>query len=242
MKIQFSDPKYDYILTDQPKAGVHFTSPSLTSGSPLKTKSASAKFLSFIDISDELSTLQFNEPYSIQKTSMTTSPAGSSKNVFLSKPVDLEIRRNMTKVFEGTLSLPAITQEGSDKSAMPAVSPDLRIMSVVLILEAPAGVLALVYKISERSLEQPSSSLERRKWWIVEANSMKSVLLDGYGQISMIRALKTQPKLRLSLRHDFPAFVDEIFPVTVELVNEEKKEMRAIVDIEIKNTFDGTGA
>ena len=142
-------------------------------------------------------------------------------------------------------------------SVIPTESQDLKILMVTLVVERDGTVLNLNYKISER----PEDTLSRRKWLTVNSSGIKYIyiflnimniflmneflgtllkprftFLDGYGEQSMVRVIRRQPNLSVLVKHMPPGLLDELYPILLEVVNEEPYEIEANVNVEFKSS------
>ncbi|KAJ3416366.1 hypothetical protein HDV05_001934 [Chytridiales sp. JEL 0842] len=134
--------------------------------------------------------------------------------------VDLGILPGMRKVFEGVV--------------VPTESQDLKIAAVSLVIETPASSLCLMYKVGDR----PEDTATRRKWLGVDSTSSKPkfITLDGFGEQSTVRIIRRQPNVSVTLRHTPPGLLEEIYPVVLEVINEEDESIQAFVDVEFKSS------
>ncbi|TPX36615.1 hypothetical protein SmJEL517_g01153 [Synchytrium microbalum] len=134
------------------------------------------------------------------------------------KEADLVIRPGERKVFEGAIT--------------PTDSMELRVVRIEGILEGAAGSVVLRWKIGDRNEEAQT----RRRWLLShEAGSKgKWAPLEGYGELSSLRVIRKQPALVVRSIHFPPGYLDEIYPITVEVVNEEAVDIQAFCEFEIR--------
>ncbi|KAI9347023.1 Foie gras liver health family 1-domain-containing protein [Obelidium mucronatum] len=171
--------------------------------------------VSFIDCS---STVREVDPDG--KPGDTPTSTGKERRVSVHRG-DLVLVPGVKKVFEGQV--------------IPMESEDLKIIGVVVTIEKDAGTVNLQYKIGERP-EDPSI---RRKWFSVsDSTKPRFIGLDGHGELSTVRVIQRQPKLKLRLvDHVGPILLDETFPMILELSNEEDEDLEGVVDIDFKNSM-----
>ncbi|TPX72790.1 hypothetical protein SpCBS45565_g00138 [Spizellomyces sp. 'palustris'] len=136
------------------------------------------------------------------------------------KKVDLEVLPGMTQVLEGVV--------------IPGEGLDLKLLTVSVVLAAADGQVSLNFNLSERG-EDTST---RRKWCVTDgAESIpRWVMLDGYGEQAALRVIRRQPNLSIQLTHAPPGYIDEVYWVVVEVVNEEKEEIEAYIDLEFRSS------
>jgi hypothetical protein len=60
--------------------------------------------------------------------------------------------------------------------------------------------------------------------------------LDGFGELSTVRIIRRQPHVSVQLRHSPPGLLEEIYPIVVEIVNNEEESIQAYIDVEFKNS------
>ncbi|KAJ3029995.1 UNVERIFIED_CONTAM: hypothetical protein HDU68_010458 [Siphonaria sp. JEL0065] len=152
------------------------------------------------------------------KPADTPTSGGKDKHVSVSRG-DLNLVSGVKKVLEGQV--------------VPTDSEDLKIVGVILYIEREAGTACLHYKIGERR----EDNSVRRKWCTVtEEGKLKFIGLDGHGELSTIRVIQRQPKLLLSLvDHVTPCLLDEVYPIALEISNEENEDLEGTVDLDFRN-------
>ncbi|KAI8814094.1 Gryzun, putative trafficking through golgi-domain-containing protein [Cladochytrium replicatum] len=146
------------------------------------------------------------------------------------RDVNLVFQPGSRKVLEGLL--------------VPKESQDIKVLNVQVILvangqivEEASSVITLQYDVGER----PEDLSSRRKWVVPNPSTGVPIvcMLDGFGEQTAVRVIRKQPNLKVVLQHTSPAFLDEFYPVTVVLRNEESEEIHAHVDVEVKSTVGG---
>ncbi|KAI8820769.1 Gryzun, putative trafficking through golgi-domain-containing protein [Fimicolochytrium jonesii] len=142
------------------------------------------------------------------------------------KQAALNFQPGTTKVLEGVIT--------------PGEGMDLKITSVIVTLESGDGQLNLDYKVGSRA----EDTVTRRRWYTVDAsvaNGGRWIMLDGSGEQSVLRVTRRQPNISVQLKHAPPGFIDEIYPVIVEIVNDESEDIEAYFDVEFRSSgADGT--
>ncbi|KAJ3101625.1 hypothetical protein HDU97_001238 [Phlyctochytrium planicorne] len=141
------------------------------------------------------------------------------RDVWLTK-TDLEIVPGCRKVFESVV--------------VPTESQDVKILMVTVAVETEKGVLYLNYRIGDRK----EDTVSRRKWLAVETEA-RFLTLDGFGEQSSIRVIRRQPNLTMSLKHTPSGLLDEVYPITLEAVNEENEDIYAFASFEFRDTMSG---
>ncbi|KAJ3124893.1 hypothetical protein HK100_011068 [Physocladia obscura] len=147
----------------------------------------------------------------------------------------LAVKSRKISIAHGDLSITPGTKKIFEGQIIPTVAEDVKIKAVVLILEGNSGTLRLNYNVSERTNENTI----RRKWFSKSDNAAdlrpRFIALNGYGNLSTTRIIQKQPKLTLSLIHAAPILLDEIYPVTLQLKNEEDDDLEGTVEIDFRN-------
>ncbi|KAI8815244.1 Gryzun, putative trafficking through golgi-domain-containing protein [Cladochytrium replicatum] len=130
------------------------------------------------------------------------------------RDVNLVFQPGSRKVLEGLL--------------VPKESQDIKVVNVQVILvgegqsvEDASSVVTLQYDIGER----PEDLSSRRKWAV--PNQTTGIVI------------RKQPNLKMVLQHTSPAFLDEFYPVTVLIRNDESEAIHAHIDVELKSTVGG---
>lgn len=65
-------------------------------------------------------------------------------------------------------------------------------------------------------------------------DTIKPDLLPGYGELCSLKVTRPQPNLKVGLKHAVPAYLNEWYPVTIEIKNEERDSVRVMIDVEVK--------
>ncbi|KAJ1548867.1 hypothetical protein HK405_013674 [Cladochytrium tenue] len=123
--------------------------------------------------------------------------------------VDLRLAPGCKKVFEGSL--------------IPTESEDLKIVSVSLVLEMESTSLSMIFRVGDR---HEDTSTRREK--------LGFTLLDGYGEQSTIRVIPRQPNVTLTFKHSPPGYLDEIYPISIDITNEEDNDVEGTVEVEFR--------
>ncbi|KAI9100994.1 Gryzun, putative trafficking through golgi-domain-containing protein [Phlyctochytrium arcticum] len=142
-------------------------------------------------------------------------PNGDSNSSY---QANLQILPGMTKVLESAV----VPNEGMD----------LKLSTVTAVLASGDGEISLVYKL----LDRPENTTSRRRWAQrdVGQKSTRWTMLDGFGEQATLRVIRRQPNLSIKLRHSPPGYLDEVYGVDVDVVNEENEEIEAFLDIEFR--------
>ncbi|KAJ3023675.1 hypothetical protein HKX48_001899 [Thoreauomyces humboldtii] len=134
------------------------------------------------------------------------------------KHADLEFHPGMTQILEGAV--------------VPTEGMELKILAVNVVLASGNGTVTLSYKISDR----PDDLTSRRKWYLPDDAPTRWTMLDGSGEQSTMRVIRRQSNLAIRLRHAPPGLVDEVYPVDVDVVNEEPDGVEAFLDVEFRSS------
>ncbi|GAB5589072.1 hypothetical protein Unana1_03972 [Umbelopsis nana] len=129
---------------------------------------------------------------------------------------NLQFRKGQCKVFEGMVTLDH--------------SETLKMENVILELNSTGRQTFLSFNIANRVHDTRLAG--RRKWY--KADGSKPVFLSGRGELSTFDITQQPSKLVINSKHYPPALVDEHYPVSVTLTNEESASVEAIIRVEIK--------
>ncbi|KAJ3205854.1 hypothetical protein HDU67_008582, partial [Dinochytrium kinnereticum] len=162
------------------------------------------------------------DPFAPSSSLSPTTQELEDREVWLTS-TDLEITPGCRKVFESVV--------------VPTESQDVKIMMVTLIIETPTGTLYLNYKIGDRK----EDTVSRRKWLAAdkEAGTARFLMLDGFGEQTSIRVIRRQPNITMSLKHSPPGLIDEVYPISLEIVNDEAEDIYAFADLEFRGSMSG---
>ncbi|KAJ1560764.1 hypothetical protein HK405_006046, partial [Cladochytrium tenue] len=65
-------------------------------------------------------------------------------------------------------------------------------------------------------------------------DKLRFTLLDGYGEQSAIRVIPRQPNVTLTFKHFPPGYLDEIYPISIDVTNEEEDDIEGTVEVEFR--------
>ncbi|KAI9203606.1 Gryzun, putative trafficking through golgi-domain-containing protein [Polychytrium aggregatum] len=149
-----------------------------------------------------------------------------SERKYWTKTLDLEVAMGSTVVVEGVVNA--------------ADSQDIKIRAVGLVLESPLGHISLNYRIADRG----EGAMFRRKWMTVDKDGAPKIdyLPDGYGEQSLLRVSRRQPNIRIQVIHDEHGYLDELYPVDIEITNEEDSEIHVLMDAEFRSSMSSDDA
>ncbi|RUP43449.1 Gryzun, putative trafficking through golgi-domain-containing protein [Jimgerdemannia flammicorona] len=149
------------------------------------------------------------------------------------KKIDLRFVKNASKVIEGVV--------------LPIEGGDLKVLTVTMGLESPHWNVQLYFSVADRVVEQVTG---RRKWLEVggvseDAQLMlgtstgtqqphKFTMLDGRGDVPVLRVNNRAPQIDVEIRHSSPAFLDECYPLNVSVINSEAEAIQTQISVEIK--------
>ncbi|KAJ2963778.1 hypothetical protein NQZ79_g1227 [Umbelopsis isabellina] len=125
---------------------------------------------------------------------------------------NLQFRNSQTKIFEGMIN--------ADHTE------NLKLESVILEMKSLSRPVYLTFNVANRV--QDARSAGRRKWY--QPDSPKPAFIDGRGELSSIEP----SRLAISTKHQSPALVDEHYPFSIILENQEATAVEAIIRVEIK--------
>ncbi|ORX82554.1 hypothetical protein BCR32DRAFT_267562 [Anaeromyces robustus] len=133
---------------------------------------------------------------------------------FLCKTVNLSLCSNMRKIFEGEIN--------TDTPI------DLKVVSVSLIIESAVSNLILTADDLEQEYSVNNS---RESTWceIIQDEPMK--LIPNENIKNELRIIKRQPEIKIMTKHDHVAFIDEIFPIELEILNAENENIHAYLSV-----------
>lgn len=133
---------------------------------------------------------------------------------FLCKTVNLSLCSNMRKVFEGVID--------SD------IPVDLRVVSVSMIIESSVSNLILTTDDIEQEYSIGNS---RENTWIeIIGNEPEKLIPNEYIK-NEIRVIKRQPEVKITTQHDSTAFIDEVFPIELEIANVENENIHVYLSV-----------
>jgi len=133
---------------------------------------------------------------------------------FLCKTVNLSLCSNMRKVFEGEIN--------TDTPI------DLKVVSVSLIIESAVSNLIL----TTDDLEQEYSICNNREsTWIEVIGDEPERLIPNENIKNELTIIKRQPEIKISTKHDQTAFIDEVFPLELEISNIESENIHAYLSV-----------
>jgi len=133
---------------------------------------------------------------------------------FLCKTVNLSLCSNMRKVFEGVIT--------SDAPV------DLKVVSVSMIIESSVSNIIL----TTDDLEQEYSfNNSRENTWVEVVGNEPEKLIPNEHIKNEIRIIKRQPEVKITTKHDHIAFIDEVFPIELEILNVESENIHAYLSV-----------
>ncbi|KAI9306763.1 Foie gras liver health family 1-domain-containing protein [Cunninghamella echinulata] len=146
---------------------------------------------------------------------------GSDFDGWFTKKVNLGLSKNQTKVIEGSI--------------IPKVCEEIKIVGVYLDIISPNWVVSLQY-----SFDQPKNDVQisRRKWLqkpLDLSQQPKFKLLDGRGELDLVRIMQRPPCVDLSMQHSAPGLLNELFPTIVTLSSKESETIDVTLQIDMKN-------
>lgn len=165
--------------------------------------------------------------------------AGSGS--WLSCTADLSLVEDVTLVLEGAIvaARPQELQVGCTGSKPPAqmltsLRPSPQIQSVMVTFEGAGGWTANIpFNVKDRPIERTS----RRKWiGRTVTNGVTALIcrtLEGNGEQTTLRVNHRQPNFRLNVEHAPPGLLGEFYTLRLVVVNSERTDMRAYVDLEL---------
>ncbi|KAJ3191020.1 hypothetical protein HK101_008161 [Irineochytrium annulatum] len=106
------------------------------------------------------------------------------------------------------LEIPPGVRKVFESAIIPTESQDMKILTVSLVIETPGGVMSMFYKVGDRQEDTAS-----------------------------IRVIRRQPNLSIKLKHQSPGLLDEIFPVVLEITNQESESIHVFADLEFKGSM-----
>ncbi|KAJ3241281.1 hypothetical protein HDU81_001266 [Chytriomyces hyalinus] len=150
-------------------------------------------------------------------TDDTLEGASKENRVFVGA-ADLGIVPGVKKVFEGQI--------------IPRKGEELKILAVNVILESTAARLGLTYNVGDR----PSGVHIARRRWLLNDAKPRYKPLKGYGELSSVKITDRLPSLHISLLHEPPVLLDEVYPIAVQIENNDAQDVEGIIDIDFKNS------
>ncbi|OUM62148.1 hypothetical protein PIROE2DRAFT_11648, partial [Piromyces sp. E2] len=133
---------------------------------------------------------------------------------FLCKTVNLSICSNMRKVFEGEIN--------TDTPI------DLKVVSVSMIIESNVSNLILT---TDELDQEYSITNTRDSSWIEVVGDAPEKLIPSESIKNELRIIKRQPELKISTKHDSTAFIDEVFPLELEIANVDNENIHAYISV-----------
>ncbi|TPX39922.1 hypothetical protein SeMB42_g06184 [Synchytrium endobioticum] len=117
-------------------------------------------------------------------------------------------------------------------AVLPTDALELRVSRIEGIIKGSAGSVLLRWNVSDRT----AGAQIRRRWWVPSARNGKGmwISLEGYGELSCLRVIRKQPAFAIRSLHSPPGYLDEIYPISVEMVNEDSIELQAFCDVEVR--------
>jgi len=120
----------------------------------------------------------------------------------------------MRKVFEGVIT--------SDAPV------DLKVVSVSMIIESSVSNIIL----TTDDLEQEYSfNNSRENTWVEVVGNEPEKLIPNEHIKNEIRIIKRQPEVKITTKHDHIAFIDEVFPIELEILNVESENIHAYLSV-----------
>jgi len=133
---------------------------------------------------------------------------------FLCKTANLSLCSNMRKVFEGVINT--------------NTPIDLKVVSVSLIIESSVSNLIL----TTDDLEQEYSICNSREsTWVEVVGDEPEKFVPNENTKNELRVIKRQPEIKITTKHDQTAFIDEVFPIELEINNVESENIHAYLSV-----------
>ncbi|KAJ3342636.1 hypothetical protein HDU93_001616 [Gonapodya sp. JEL0774] len=95
----------------------------------------------------------------------------------------------------------------------------VRAVMIALTIERPSLDLVLEFPLVDASGDREGP---RRRWIALPEGTNPYVeLLDGYGEVSQLKVIRQPPRVSMKIRHSAPAYLEELYPIDVEISNED---------------------
>jgi len=105
---------------------------------------------------------------------------------------------------------------------------DLKVVSVSMIIESNVSNLIL----TTDDLDQEYSITNTRdNTWIKVVGDEPEKLIPSESIKNELRIIKRQPELKITTKHDITAFVDEVFPLELEIANIDNENIHAYISV-----------
>jgi hypothetical protein len=138
---------------------------------------------------------------------------------------------NTHVAFDNIYAVESCVFQGKVKGTQPM---DLAIVSVSIVSESVksgGNSFSMDFNIAERR----ESKRLRRVWYYREGGRVVRRFMEGVGELSMLKVKRRMPNVYVTLEHEGPAYIDEIYPVVVCVGNEEGEGVRAFLDVEVRS-------